>query len=217
MDAEQLARLAEKIESRITVNDSGCWVYPTKNSDDYARISVKSETTKSGYTTVRPSRVMYEVQVGPIPPGMELDHVKSRGCTSTACCNPAHLETVTGRENKLRGDTVAARNAAKTHCPQGHLYDEANTYYSPDGSRLCRACHREKKALRRWLDGAGLPSSERTHCPQNHPYDEANTKITTKGYRQCRACIEARKEQRRDRARARREELKPKELLKGIC
>lgn len=30
----------------------------------------------------------------------------------------------------------------KTHCPQGHPYDEANTYRTKDGKRQCRICRR---------------------------------------------------------------------------
>lgn len=31
----------------------------------------------------------------------------------------------------------------KTHCPQGHPYDDENTYISPDGRRMCRACRND--------------------------------------------------------------------------
>jgi hypothetical protein len=49
-----------------------------------------------------------------------------------------------------------AWNKAKTHCPQGHPYDEANTCHLKTGQRQCRACtnfrskkiHARKKALR---------------------------------------------------------------------
>jgi len=34
-------------------------------------------------------------------------------------------------------------NTLKTHCPQGHLYDEANTYNNPRGGRECKACRRD--------------------------------------------------------------------------
>ncbi len=30
----------------------------------------------------------------------------------------------------------------KTHCPHGHIYDEANTYRDSRGARHCRACGR---------------------------------------------------------------------------
>jgi hypothetical protein len=54
-------------------------------------------------------RVAYELLVGPIPEGLTLDHVRDRGCTSTACVKaiadergPAHLEPVTMEENVRR-------------------------------------------------------------------------------------------------------------------
>lgn len=43
-------------------------------------------------------RFAFELERGPIPPGMQLDHV----CRMKCCCNPAHLEIVTGAENMLR-------------------------------------------------------------------------------------------------------------------
>jgi hypothetical protein len=68
------------------------------------------------------------------------------------------------RVENLRWDTRSAnvldsvRNgthgmASKTHCPQGHPYDEANTYVHPvDGRRVCNGCrgmyrdaHREER------------------------------------------------------------------------
>jgi hypothetical protein len=39
-----------------------------------------------------------------------------------------------------------AHNAAKTHCPQGHPYDEVNTYLMPRGGRSCKQCARERQA-----------------------------------------------------------------------
>jgi len=76
-----------------------------------------------------------------IPEGMTIDHVKARGCTSTLCVNPYHLEVVTNKTNVLRGDTLAAKEIKVTHCPQGHPYNEENTYVY-HGKRVCRVCHR---------------------------------------------------------------------------
>lgn len=82
----------------------------------------------------------YKNFVGPIPEGMELDHL----CRNPWCVNPEHLEPVTHLENVRRGLAPivnGARNAAKTHCPRGHEYTEANTYYRKNRSgRNCRAC-----------------------------------------------------------------------------
>jgi len=80
-----------------------------------------------------------------IPEGMTIDHVKVRGCTNTLCVNPHHLEVVTQKVNLLRGVSPSALHAKKTHCPQGHPYDEENTYVYPSGGRKCRICHRERE------------------------------------------------------------------------
>lgn len=84
-------------------------------------------------------RVAWETLRGPIPDGMQLDHL----CRQRACWNPDHLEPVSPRENVLRGVGITAMNAKKTHCPQGHPYDDANTGITSTGKRRCRACGRE--------------------------------------------------------------------------
>ena len=40
----------------------------------------------------------------------------------------------------------AQSQLAKTHCPRGHLYDEANTYRSGN-KRSCRTCHLKRMTL----------------------------------------------------------------------
>jgi len=41
-------------------------------------------------------------------------------------------------------DAPAVANGEKTHCPKGHPFDEENTYYPPNGGRMCRICRREQ-------------------------------------------------------------------------
>lgn len=55
---------------------------------------------------VRAHRWAYEAAIGQIPKGLEVDHL----CRIHACVNPDHLEAVTGRENRLRGDTKRPNN-----------------------------------------------------------------------------------------------------------
>jgi hypothetical protein len=86
-------------------------------------------------------RAVYEMEVGPIADGLEIDHL----CRNRGCVNPAHLEPVTHKENVLRGATVPGLNAVKTHCLRGHEFDEENTrHIARNGRRVCRACMRER-------------------------------------------------------------------------
>ena len=90
-------------------------------------------------------RVAYMLAGGVILDGFDIDHL----CRVRACVNPAHLVAVTHKENVLRGRTIAARNARKTHCPQGHEYTPENTYVERTRygtGRKCKACQRERAA-----------------------------------------------------------------------
>lgn len=87
-------------------------------------------------------RIAWTLEVGPIPDGMLIDHVRARGCVNRHCVNVAHLEPVPHRINVLRGDGPTAKNAAKTHCIHGHELIGDNIYERADrpGTRECRAC-----------------------------------------------------------------------------
>lgn len=103
--------------------------------------------TKEGYglfwngtQQVLAHRFAYELLVGPIPKGLEIDHVRAWGCTNRHCVRPDHLEPVTHAENLLRGDAPAAQNLRKTHCVNGHEFTPENTFVRPSGRRTCLAC-----------------------------------------------------------------------------
>jgi len=95
-------------------------------------------------------RVSWTLANGEIPPGKVLDHL----CRNRACVNPLHLEVVDQQTNTLRGESFAAKNAKRTHCPRGHEYTDENTYHNPpnkshpNGQRVCRACQRERDRAR---------------------------------------------------------------------
>lgn len=92
--------------------------------------------------------VAYDELVGPVPDGMELDHL----CRTPACVNPAHLEPVTGQENRRRGIRVGVFNSSPDTCPYGHPLDGENLYVDPQGSRYCRICIRAAGSRHRERD-----------------------------------------------------------------
>lgn len=124
----------DRIMARIVVNDDGCWVYPVSHkSDGYGRVR---QCAADGGAKVLVHRATYEALVGPIPDGLELDHVWARGCRSNSCCNPAHLEPVTHAGNMGRG-----WHARKTHCKSDHPLSGDNLLTTKNPKhRGCRAC-----------------------------------------------------------------------------
>ena len=134
--------LADRLFGRVTAADAlGCWdwqgsVLPT----GYGCIR---DGRKSLYT----HRLAYELAYGEkIPAGSHTDHL----CRNRRCCNPAHLEIVTPRENTLRGAGPVTGNhqGLWTHCKRGHPFSAENTIDN-SGRRGCRACVNAGKRLRR--------------------------------------------------------------------
>lgn len=126
----------ERILSRITHEDRGfatpCWTSNrSQNGDGYTKLTFDKKLRAT-------HRFAYEVFVGPIPEGAVIDHL----CRNRACCNPDHLEPVSPRENVLRGETIVAANARKTHCGRGHPLISGNLVPSNlrQGSRTCQTC-----------------------------------------------------------------------------
>ncbi len=123
-----------------------CWIWTAARHGAGYGIW-RTETGK----TERAHRATFIRLVGPVPEGLELDHL----CRVRGCCNPQHLEPVTSTENTRRGrgsEASKAHYAAITHCVHGHPFDADNTYrYNRQGywRRECRECGRRKCRARR--------------------------------------------------------------------
>lgn len=135
MQVHPFADLPPRLAKKIRIDENGCWrwVAGKFQISGYAAFWWEG-TNRLGH------RFVYELLVGPIAEGLQLDHL----CRVRDCVNPAHLEPVTARENALRSPiTRQSINVAKTHCPQGHPYSGENLYVKPCGRRVCRTCKLE--------------------------------------------------------------------------
>ncbi len=136
-------RLPDRFWSKVMPEpNSGCWLWIASTSEGYGQFYDRARNAPA-----RAHRVAYTALVGPILDGLHIDHL----CRQTICCNPAHLEPVTLAENTRRGrsaERTRERHAAISNCPQGHPYDEANTYrtVTKEGRphRMCKACRVER-------------------------------------------------------------------------
>ena len=119
--SERISRLSTSPTMR------GCRLWTGAiNGDGYGRVGIDCKNLAA-------HRISYEVANGPIPDGLEIDHL----CGERSCVEPSHLEAVTHKENVLRGNSFSAVNARKASCIYGHPL--------PAG-RKCLECHAKIRA-----------------------------------------------------------------------
>jgi hypothetical protein len=131
-------RMRRKI--RFEVTEYGmCWTWTgCVNSKGYGCVGLDGKTQLT-------HRVAYTLCRGPIPEGLQIDHL----CRNVRCCNPCHLEPVTGAVNMSR-----TPQAMRTHCARAnHALIGDNLIVKKRGAlppvRNCRACVNERKRDRR--------------------------------------------------------------------
>lgn len=109
--------------------NSGCLIWlGAMDSKGYGMVSLSKTKKQLAH------RYSYEAAIGPIPPGLDLDHL----CRVTLCVNPAHLEPVTNRENNRR---ALPYRKLKTACINGHNLTDGNVYIIAGHRRQCRKCN----------------------------------------------------------------------------
>lgn len=122
--------------SKVDRSDpDGCWIWLAaragpNRTDQYGSFW-------NGERNVGAHRFSYELANGPVPAGLDLDHL----CRVRLCVRPDHLEPVTRVVN-------VRRRYGEHHCRLGHEYTEQNTYIDKNGWRACVECRRQ--AVRRW-------------------------------------------------------------------
>lgn len=114
----------ERFTSKI---NRDCWAWTGKpNADGYGVFYI-TPTQR-----VMAHRYAYELAYGPIPEGMEIDHL----CNVAICVRPDHLEAVSGDENNRR------KMERRDSCKRGHPYSEHGGVRKGNGRRYCKECHR---------------------------------------------------------------------------
>ena len=128
--------LGPRFWTKVEITPGGCWEWTAALNSNGPR----------GYGVfwhrgrlVVAHRVAYEMVYGPIPDGLQIDHL----CRNRRCVKPSHLEVVTQRENILRGTAPSAIHARQSHCLRGHPLSGENLYLVPSGGRRCRTCKRD--------------------------------------------------------------------------
>lgn len=122
---------------------TGCWMWTGAiDGHGYGRVLGKNRKNTQAH------RISWEMNMGPIPSGMVLDHI----CRLPCCVNPAHLRIFTRRQNALENSFgMSALNAARKKCKNGHEYSFASSWAHPQ--RVCRECIAERDRSRIWSRG----------------------------------------------------------------
>lgn len=174
----------DRFWSKVVKSDK-CWKWTGAKSQGYGYLNAGGK--EDGL--IRAPRLSYQIHFGDIPDGLIVRH----RCDNPECTNPEHLVLGTHADNSR--DIVKRRRHhthGKTHCLNGHEYNEENTYYNSRGHKYCKVCKREKqKAQHRKKRGDKFGVQEwkpKTHCPHGHEFTAENTYTRPDGYKECRTC-----------------------------
>lgn len=135
-DRRDLVRV-ENFLLKVAPTESGCLLWKGSTAPNgYGKFGMGDKTPSGNRRPDGAHRASYRLFVGPIPDGLELDHL----CRVTGCVHPFHLEAVTHHENLMRGNGMSARYSRQTTCLRGHLKTSENIYFYKGKARGCRPC-----------------------------------------------------------------------------
>jgi hypothetical protein len=105
--AEAMTRLAKEIEAKV-IEISGCWIFPNRSARP-PLLMVRSAQSMTGYVTVSPMQVLWEDQIGPVPPRCKVEHSLRIPRVSIACVRPHHGELLMPPDVKAHQQALALR------------------------------------------------------------------------------------------------------------
>jgi len=121
----------DKYNNKINKTED-CWLWTGEiDLKGYGVITIKGKRRRA-------HRIIYELLIGEIPLGLEIDHL----CRVRNCVNPKHLEPVSRTEN-LRRNVPFRKEVLKTHCKNGHEFSLKNTkirIFKGNPWRVCKKC-----------------------------------------------------------------------------
>lgn len=124
------------VDKMVFDKATSCWVMAVEQQP---KSGIRVWT---GKRTLLAHRFVYEQLMFPVPQRVVLTWL----CGNKRCCNPEHMRRTNNSDVQKAagsGQNVARMQLAKTHCPRGHAYDEANTQRYGT-RRSCRACAKER-------------------------------------------------------------------------
>jgi HNH endonuclease len=141
--------LQERFANKVNKTET-CWLWTATGTKRYGQIRLAGQ----GSPMVYAHRLAYEFANGPIPEGLEVDHL----CRVGYCVRPDHLEAVTPKENCRRRPKRAPRDLGET-CKAGHPRTPENTRINKSvNGRYCRLCANEATRRCNAARRGGVPS-----------------------------------------------------------
>ena len=134
---------AQRVLARIAITDTGygtpCWLFQgALTSVGYGNVGSRVDDRNVHELA---HRVVYAAAYGPIPAGLQLDHL----CGTKACVSPTHLESVSplehGRREQLRR---TGRVSSWLDASQDHVF----TATRPEGNATVTAMRRSRATER---------------------------------------------------------------------
>ena len=144
--------------AKVRALQNGCWEWTAScTPKGYGHFNA---VDTPGRKYVNAHRYAYLNLVGPIPDGMELDHL----CRNRKCIRPHHLDVVTHAVNARRGMSPTVILWRWGVCRNGHPRSESYTRKGTSKIVFCRPCRRAQRARQRASERAGRPIIPCRYC-----------------------------------------------------